>query len=89
MALVGASEAGKSTLSKLLFRFYDPTKGAVEIDGTDIRSVSLDSVRRALRWCPRTACSLTTRCARIFATASATDEEVAQAIEAAYLKKMW
>ena len=41
------------TLSKLLFRFYDPTEGAVEIDGTDIRSVSLDSVRRAIAVVPQ------------------------------------
>ena len=53
VALVGASGAGKSTLGKLLFRFYDPTEGAVEIDGTDIRSVSLDSVRRAIAVVPQ------------------------------------
>ncbi len=87
VALVGASGAGKSTLSKLLFRFYDPTEGAVEIDGTDIRSVSLDSVRRAIAVVPQD-CVLfndTLRENIRYGRPSATDEEVAQAIEAAYL----
>ena len=88
VALVGASGAGKSTLSKLLFRFYDPTKGAVEIDGTDIRSVSLDSVRRAIAVVPQD-CMLFNDSLREnirYGRPSATDEEVAQAIEAAYLR---
>ena len=87
VALVGASGAGKSTLSKLLFRFYDPTEGAVEIDGTDIRSVSLDSVRRAIAVVPQD-CVLFNDSLREnirYGRLSATDEEVAQAIEAAYL----
>ena len=87
VALVGASGAGKSTLSKLLFRFYDPTQGAVEIDGTDIRSVDLDSVRRAIAVVPQD-CVLfndTLRENIRYGRPSATDEEVAQAIEAAYL----
>ena len=87
VALVGASGAGKSTLSKLLFRFYDPTEGAVEIDGTDIRSVSLDSVRRAIAVVPQD-CVLFNDSLREnirYGRPSATDEEVAQAIEAAYL----
>jgi len=45
VALVGPSGAGKSTLVGLVNRFYDPTFGAVEIDGMDIRSMSLDSLR--------------------------------------------
>jgi ABC-type transport system involved in Fe-S cluster assembly fused permease/ATPase subunit len=87
VALVGASGAGKSTLSKLLFRFYDPTEGAVEIDGTNIRSVSLDSVRRAIAVVPQD-CVLFNDSLREnirYGRPSATDEEVAQAIEAAYL----
>ncbi len=87
VALVGASGAGKSTLSKLLFRFYDPTEGTVEIDGTDIRSVSLDSVRHAIAVVPQD-CVLFNDSLREnirYGRPSATDEEVAQAIEAAYL----
>lgn len=44
-ALVGPSGAGKSTLFSLLLRFYDPDTGRVLMDGTDIRSVTQDSVR--------------------------------------------
>ena len=71
VALVGASGAGKSTLSKLLFRFYDPTEGAVAIDGTNIRSVSLDSVRRAIAVVPQDRVLFNDfRYARTFAMAS-------------------
>jgi subfamily B ATP-binding cassette protein MsbA len=45
IALVGPSGAGKSTLVNLVPRFYDPTAGAVEIDGRDIREVTLESLR--------------------------------------------
>ncbi len=45
IALVGASGAGKSTLADLLPRFYDPTDGAVLIDGTDLRDLSTASLR--------------------------------------------
>ncbi|WP_192823034.1 ABC transporter ATP-binding protein [Rufibacter sp. LB8] len=45
VALVGPSGGGKSTLADLLPRFYDPTEGAILIDGTDLRDCSLHSVR--------------------------------------------
>lgn len=41
MAFVGGTGVGKSTILKLLDRFYDVTEGAVEIDGQDIREVDL------------------------------------------------
>jgi ATP-binding cassette, subfamily B, bacterial len=46
VAIVGPTGAGKSTLVNLLSRFYDPQRGRVLIDGTDLRDVSLDSLRR-------------------------------------------
>ncbi len=46
VALVGASGAGKSTAAKLLLRFYDPASGHIELDGRDIRDLSLESLRR-------------------------------------------
>jgi len=48
LALVGASGAGKSTLVDLLPRFYDPTVGAILIDGVDLREFEIRSLRRAM-----------------------------------------
>ncbi|GAA3847659.1 ABC transporter ATP-binding protein [Saccharothrix violaceirubra] len=48
VAIVGATGAGKSTLAKLVARFYDPTEGAVRLDGVDLRSVADQDLRRAV-----------------------------------------
>ncbi|WP_337877156.1 ABC transporter ATP-binding protein/permease [Elioraea sp.] len=53
VAIVGSSGAGKSTISRLLFRFYDVNAGRITIDGQDIRSVTQDSLRRALGIVPQ------------------------------------
>lgn len=53
IALVGSSGAGKSTLVNLLPRFYDPQSGQVLIDGTDVRTVSLRSLRRQIGIVPQ------------------------------------
>lgn len=53
LAIVGPSGAGKSTLARLLFRFYDVSAGAIRIDGQDIRSVTQDSLRRAIGVVPQ------------------------------------
>jgi ATP-binding cassette, subfamily B, multidrug efflux pump len=45
VALVGATGAGKSTVVKLLLRFYDPTEGRITLSGTDLRDLPLDSLR--------------------------------------------
>jgi subfamily B ATP-binding cassette protein MsbA len=46
VALVGASGVGKSTMADLLPRFYDPQEGSVELDGVDVRKISIPSLRR-------------------------------------------
>jgi len=48
VAIVGSSGAGKSTLVNLLPRFYDPSAGRVEIDGTDVRRVTFRSLREQI-----------------------------------------
>ena len=53
LAIVGPTGAGKSTISRLLFRFYDVTGGRITIDGQDIRAVTQDSVRAAIGVVPQ------------------------------------
>jgi ATP-binding cassette subfamily B protein len=53
VALVGHTGAGKSTIAKLLARFYDPTAGAITIDGHDLRDVTQASLRRQLGIVPQ------------------------------------
>ena len=53
IAIVGASGAGKSTIGRLLFRFYDVQKGAVRIDGQDVREVTQASLQAAIGIVPQ------------------------------------
>jgi ABC-type multidrug transport system fused ATPase/permease subunit len=55
VALVGATGAGKSTMAKLIARFYDPTSGAILIDGHDLREVSSRSLRSQMGIVPQEA----------------------------------
>lgn len=48
VALVGATGAGKTTVARLIARFYDPSQGAVRLDGVDLRDLSVDDLRRAV-----------------------------------------
>ncbi len=53
IAIVGPTGSGKSTISRMLFRFYDVTAGAVRINGTDIRDVTQHSLRAAIGVVPQ------------------------------------
>jgi ABC-type transport system involved in Fe-S cluster assembly fused permease/ATPase subunit len=53
VALVGASGSGKSTIGRLLFRFYDVTGGRLTIDGEDVRDVTFDSLHQAIGVVPQ------------------------------------
>ena len=53
LAIVGSTGAGKSTINRLLFRFYDVTDGRILIDGQDIRDVKQDSLRAAIGVVPQ------------------------------------
>jgi ATP-binding cassette subfamily B protein len=53
LAIVGASGAGKSTISRLLYRFYDPISGRILIDGQDLRRVTQASLRAAIGIVPQ------------------------------------
>lgn len=53
VALVGYSGSGKSTITRLLLRFYDVQRGTITIDGQDIRGVTQDSLRGAIAYVPQ------------------------------------
>lgn len=53
LALVGPTGAGKSTVAKLIARFYDPRSGTVTLDGIDLRRVRLADLRRAMGYVPQ------------------------------------
>ncbi len=55
LSIVGPTGAGKSTVAKLVTRFYDPTDGTISIDGTDLRDVTLHSLRSQLGVVPQEA----------------------------------
>jgi ATP-binding cassette subfamily B protein len=84
VALVGHTGAGKSTIAKLLARFYDPTGGRITIDGHDLRDVTQESLRRQLGIVPQEgflfAGTVTENIA--FGRPDATPEEVVRAAQA-------
>jgi ATP-binding cassette subfamily B protein len=84
VALVGATGAGKSTVMKLIARFYDPSAGAVRVDGHDLRDLDLAGYRRRLGVVPQEAhlFSGSVRDAIAYGRPAATDAEVEAAARA-------
>jgi len=90
LALVGHSGSGKTTLVKLLYRLYDIEKGAVLIDGKDIRSIKQESLRNEMAVVPQ-ECVLfdaTVYDNILFSRPDATRQEVLEAIRFAQLDKI-
>lgn len=81
IALVGPSGAGKTTLLNLLPRFYDPQKGSIKIDGEDIRSLKVKSLREQISIVPQEIHLFGTSIKKniLYGKLNATDEEVIQA----------
>ncbi|MET7851110.1 ABC transporter ATP-binding protein [Streptomyces avermitilis] len=84
VAFVGETGAGKSTLVKLVARFYDPTGGRVTVDGTDLRALDLTSYRHRLGVVPQEAYLFqgTVRDAIAYGRPDATDAQVEAAARA-------
>jgi ATP-binding cassette subfamily B protein len=84
LAIVGPTGAGKSTVAKLVARFYDPIEGAVCLDGVDLRTVTLDSLRRQLGVVPQEPFLFhgTVRDNLLFARPDADDDELRDACRA-------
>ena len=82
-AIVGATGAGKSTLVKLLLRINDVTAGTISYSGTDIRSLSQQTIRQVISYVPQTAFlfSGTILSNLLMGNAKATTEEIRTALE--------
>ena len=89
VAIVGSSGAGKSTIARLLYRFYDINKGSIEIDGQNIQQISQDSLRRAIAIVPQDTVLFNTSIREniAYGNTQATDEQINRAIKMAHLEK--
>lgn len=87
VALVGPSGAGKTTLSSLVARLYDPTSGAVRIGGVDLRDVTLASLRQRVGVVTQEAHLFhdTIRANLLYARPNATDAELDRALRSAQI----
>ena len=85
MAIVGPTGAGKSTISRLLFRFYDVTGGKISVDGHDITQVTQDSLRQAVGVVPQDTVLFndTIRYNIAYGRPDATEEEIVEAAKLA------
>jgi ATP-binding cassette, subfamily B, heavy metal transporter len=89
VAIVGASGAGKSTIARLIYRFYDINKGSIEIDGQSIHSVTQDSLRRAIAIVPQDTVLFNTSIREniAYGNPTASDADINLAIKMAHLEQ--
>jgi ATP-binding cassette, subfamily B, bacterial len=89
-AVVGPSGAGKTTITHLVPRLYDPVRGAVRIGGHDVRDLTLESLRSVVGVVPQDAHLFhdTIRANLLYARPSATERELIEACEAARIWKL-
>jgi len=86
-AIVGPTGAGKTTISRLFFRFYDVNRGAVKVNGIDVRNISQSALRKAIGVVPQNSCMFndTIRANLRYGKRDATQEELEQAANDAQL----
>ncbi|KTG10887.1 multidrug ABC transporter ATP-binding protein [Haloprofundus marisrubri] len=89
LALVGPTGAGKSTILKLLLRMYDVDQGKIEVDGQDLRDVTIPSLRQAIGYVSQETFMFygTVRDNIAYGAFDATDEEIVEAAKAAEAHK--
>jgi ATP-binding cassette, subfamily B, heavy metal transporter len=89
VAIVGASGAGKSTIARLMYRFYDITGGSIEIDGQAIQSVTQESLRRAIAVVPQDTVLFNTSIREniAYGNPQASAAEIDRAIQMAHLEQ--
>jgi ABC-type multidrug transport system fused ATPase/permease subunit len=86
-AIVGTTGAGKTTVSRLLFRFYDTIGGAIKVNGVDVRTVTQKSLREVIGVVPQSASLFndTIKANILYGKREATDEELDQVAKSAQL----
>lgn len=84
-AIIGSTGSGKSTLVNLIPRFYDVTGGSVSVNGTDVRKLDLDELRRSIGFVPQKGVLFSGTIAENlrFGNENATDEELREAADLA------
>src|SRR5699024_2654179 len=89
IAFVGPSGAGKTTISALIPRFYDVTKGAITIDGMDIRDMTMRSLRKEIGIVQQDVFLFTGTLKEniLYGKLDATDEEVHEAVRMAHMEE--
>ena len=90
ISFVGPTGAGKSTIAKLICRFYDPTSGSITLDNINLKDISLQSLHRQLGIVPQEPFLFhgTIKENILFARPDATDEEVVEACKAVGIEDM-